>query len=792
MEIEEAVGRGGLAVVACASSARNRIDQMFKPWGAAAQAAVVAGRAEPPSRPCVVARCGVPPPRPAAVARCGEPPRPSVIARRGVLPPTRQPSSHAEGCCRRSLPSPRGARGGVCSGVRRGLIMAFSDAVEWWEEWQLRILVLSSLLLQYFLFFAAALRKRHIPDWFRFLTWLAYLSTDAITIYALATLFNRHKEDWSSTHRSRATLEVVWAPILLLHLGGQDGITAYNIEDNELWRRHVLTAVSQITVAIYVFRKSWSGGDKRLLQAAILTFVPGVLKCLEKPIALRSASIKSVDNSTPTSWIATLLTGDAEEDASIKSLDKYVEAASAVVAEGLQDNTYTTLNDRPYNLFVDLANTYTERLDNLKYMMKHEDEAHDELRSLLSKSFDRLYTKSEMSKGLNICELSCKSYWGGSLRSVVVYLTFAAIGLFHKSHRENYDGTDVKITYTLLCCTAALEYISSGIMPYVNCFYMVTTPPWPDLVAQYSLFGYLARNKKHRRFRSFLLDGIKAYLDEIWPMKPCQSSKDITKLVYDHVIQGWKGIENLDTYFKFNDSRGQWTLRNKGANSNVLEWSLQQRAFDESVLLWHLATDFCFHQMKAEKPSFHGDEVVHRSRHISNYMAYLLFTNPEMLMAGSRRSLFKDAYKVLKELVEDNASSSPLCEDELASTIIEKMNVSKGSGLVLEAWGLAQQLRDTVMVGAEGEKKMWELIQGVWVEMICFSAGRCHGYLHAKSLGKGGEYLSYVWMLLSYMGMETLAERLQRTGLDSNSKGATRRMTSATASAMSTGNENNV
>jgi len=125
--------------------------------------------------------------------------------------------------------------------------MAFSDAVQWWEEWQLRILVLCSLFLQYFLFIAASLRKRCVPAWFKFLTWLAYLASDAVAIYALATLFNRHKrQEWLSTHRSSASLEVLWAPILLLHLGGQDGITAYNIEDNELWGRHVLTAVSQV------------------------------------------------------------------------------------------------------------------------------------------------------------------------------------------------------------------------------------------------------------------------------------------------------------------------------------------------------------------------------------------------------------------------------------------------------------------------------------------------------------------------------------------------------------------
>lgn len=122
--------------------------------------------------------------------------------------------------------------------------MGFSEAVQWWEEWQLRALVLGSLSLQYFLYIAAGLRKRRTPQWFKFATWLAYLASDAVTIYGLAALLNRHKkQDYVSSHRRSANLEVLWAPILLMHLGGQDTITAYNIEDNT---RHVLTAVSQV------------------------------------------------------------------------------------------------------------------------------------------------------------------------------------------------------------------------------------------------------------------------------------------------------------------------------------------------------------------------------------------------------------------------------------------------------------------------------------------------------------------------------------------------------------------
>ena len=63
------------------------------------------------------------------------------------------------------------------------------------------------------------------------------------------------------------------------------------------------------------------------------------------------------------------------------------------------------------------------------------------------------------------------------------------------------------------------------------------------------------------------------------------------------------------------------------------------------------------------------------------------------------------------------------------------------------------------------EQRMWEVIEAVWVEMICFSAGRCRGFLHAKSLGSGGEYLSFIWLLMSHGGLETFAERQQRVQL---------------------------
>lgn len=117
-----------------------------------------------------------------------------------------------------------------------------------WNEWEIRVLVLSSLALQVFLLFSAVIRKRNVSAVLGLLLWLAYLLADSIAIYALGYLSQTRVprgvdvRSFRNTHR----IQAFWAPFLLLHLGGQDTITAFSIEDNELWKRHLLSLLSQV------------------------------------------------------------------------------------------------------------------------------------------------------------------------------------------------------------------------------------------------------------------------------------------------------------------------------------------------------------------------------------------------------------------------------------------------------------------------------------------------------------------------------------------------------------------
>ena len=148
------------------------------------------------------------------------------------------------------------------------------DIKELWNDWEIQSLILVSFGLQVFLFLAADVRRHcasRIPS---SLLWLAYMTADSVAVFALGHLA-------VAASAPRHQLLLFWAPFVLLHLGGQDTITAFAMQDNELWRRHLLVLVTQAVVASYVVsRSTWP--DRRLLAATALMFLCGLFKYGER------------------------------------------------------------------------------------------------------------------------------------------------------------------------------------------------------------------------------------------------------------------------------------------------------------------------------------------------------------------------------------------------------------------------------------------------------------------------------------------------------------------------------
>ncbi|GLJ21277.1 hypothetical protein SUGI_0390750 [Cryptomeria japonica] len=145
-------------------------------------------------------------------------------------------------------------------------------------QWLVRILVLTSMMLQLVLVVLGARRYLTSSGTLRFLVWGAYISADAVATSALGIMM----------HSDRKEIYGIWAPVLLIHLGGPDAITAYSMADNELWMRHGFNMVYQVCVAVYVIYAS--SMKLRSLAAAILLLLVGFLKYGERTLALRYGS----------------------------------------------------------------------------------------------------------------------------------------------------------------------------------------------------------------------------------------------------------------------------------------------------------------------------------------------------------------------------------------------------------------------------------------------------------------------------------------------------------------------
>ncbi|KAF8011374.1 hypothetical protein BT93_J1854 [Corymbia citriodora subsp. variegata] len=165
-----------------------------------------------------------------------------------------------------------------------------SSSSDLWKEWELRGVVFLSLALQIVLICLGSLRKCLPHAWIKGVTWSAYLLADSVAIYAIGMISNtiREMQAGKSLSNPHTELSTFWAPFLLLHLGGPDTISAYAIEDNELWLRHTLTLVNQAGLTVYVL--VMAGNHPTLSFLAFLIIFSGFYKYGERVWVLRAAS----------------------------------------------------------------------------------------------------------------------------------------------------------------------------------------------------------------------------------------------------------------------------------------------------------------------------------------------------------------------------------------------------------------------------------------------------------------------------------------------------------------------
>uniref|UniRef100_M8BUT3 DUF4220 domain-containing protein n=1 Tax=Aegilops tauschii TaxID=37682 RepID=M8BUT3_AEGTA len=133
----------------------------------------------------------------------------------------------------------------------------------------------------------------------------------------------------------------------------------------------------------------------------------------------------------------------------------------------------------------------------------------------------------------------------------------------------------------------------------------------------------------------------------------------------------------------------------------------------------------------------------------------------EMLLSGSRHHLISEAMEEIKSSFL--SKKDKLSQKEQLKGLIADMaegdhksvngddNTSQGFVHITEACKLAKELLEL-----PDPRTRWMLMC-----MLCYSASMCRGYLHAKSLGEGGEHLTFIWLALMLKGAKSLVDKLQ-------------------------------
>ncbi|XP_066357862.1 uncharacterized protein [Miscanthus floridulus] len=618
--------------------------------------------------------------------------------------------------------------------------MHLSSAAQWWDEWQLRILVLGSLGLQWFLVLAAPMRKYSIPLWLRRCIQLGSGCSDAVAIYALATVFNRHANGAvagcyngeADVRKPPSMLEVLWAPVLLIHLGGVEEVSANNIDDNMLWIRQTVTLLSQVTIALFGFYKSWPGpgsgsGDRRMLASAVLLFILGILSVLEKPLALRGARIDPLTAMSsvmkgarvkPSAWWKWCFTELSDR---YKCWKKLPEGDAPILSQS--DQVQMILSD--LSLFAAEVTLQAQgrgggggHEKNILEPLKIEKD--ETLKSMLRQAFGLIYTRPLFSSQILHPQNFAPPNRLKHLHTQIL-------------HAQSHELANVMFTPAYLTCHVLL-------VPSLHIAAIMLFATSKQKLQPQQGQGYKYKNVDLASYRSFTKR-------DYWTM---DQTERLLKTDYYS--------ENMDQPKKV---------------PNVVIWrSLRKTPFDESVLIWHIATDLCF---RSKPPRHFRCRPLHAeilrevcTEAISNYMAYLLKFRPDMLMTGSRQLLFTETTKQMERIItqatkdmteKEKQQKQPLSDEILLDKIKEKaanLKEKEAYTVIDDACKLAEEL-----LRMEDADDRWHLMHRVWVGMLCYSASMCRAYLHAKSLGEGGEFLSKLWLLISLQGAKTLADKLQ-------------------------------
>ncbi|KAK7278600.1 hypothetical protein RJT34_23632 [Clitoria ternatea] len=681
---------------------------------------------------------------------------------------------------------------------------AYKNIAKEWIVWELRILVLFSLSLQTFLIFFGNRRKYVSKTWLQFVVWLTYLSADWVATVALGILYKDSKhlctQPKAKKDGEEAGLEfrivAMWAPFLLVHLGGPDTITAYSLEDNELWLRHFLGLFYQLIVAANVVYRSWDCHPDRvflLIFVTIPVLVAGIIKYGEKTWSLRSASSKQFRESIlpppdPCPNYAKFMDhyNSRKAEGYQVSLGKVIEDPPIVLSHShsqlgpINDTIIgaSSLHDGFYFfkifecLFADLILSFQDHRNSQTFFQNIPwNYAFEVIEVELGLMYDMLFTKAVLTYSSLGILLKLVSFFS----TLSAFITFS----FLTTGEKLIDSSDRNITYVLFIGAVLLEIyafivlLSSSwtmlwlskhkswrldqLYKVISCFQkwfkLSHTKRWYNHMSQLNLIDFCLKDDKSVKCTKF-------FPNIMW--SDCKREgvpKELKVLIFEQLKDKATEASNIEACKKLCSHRGDQALHRWSCSRHAIDWGIKGVEFDQSILLWHIATDLCYFSDGHHNLNLVALQSYETSKLLSNYMLYLLVRCPFMLPNGIGQIRFEDTCAEASELLQERKYISG--RDQVCNMILgvntdvppSQVKGDRSKSVLFDACRLAKSLQLLEADEDWPKERKWEMISHVWVEMLCHAACHCRGLHHAKQLSQGGELLTHVWLLMAHLGI---------------------------------------
>uniref|UniRef100_A0A7N2LLX4 DUF4220 domain-containing protein n=1 Tax=Quercus lobata TaxID=97700 RepID=A0A7N2LLX4_QUELO len=574
---------------------------------------------------------------------------------------------------------------------------------KFWNLLEIRILVLLSLAIKTILTLTGRKRKNSASDMLSILLWVTYMVADWAVTVSLSVLSNHARSSCDHSLDSNIVITLFWAPFLLLHLGGPDTITAYSLEDNELWRRHLH----------YVDRGYGFCG----LQA---------VRSLE--------SMLSPPDAGP-NYARYVEEYSSKKDEGFKvSLEKLIRFTTEV------ENSYTEPVNNPLDnleileydygifetfklLFADLILSFHDIEKSQSFFMKiSSQDAFEVIEVELGFIYDVFYTKAVLVYSFvggffRLSSLCCLA-----LRCITfISIISVSIVFFFIIEKHEYSRENVVITYVLVAGAIILELYAA---------ILLLCSEWMMLsLKKHSLLYQAISSLPFTRSKRFLTKVL--CIDALLEKHRYKYSKKVTsklkKVIFDQLSNKSRSVSDIKECKKFCDERGYEVLEVKTPHckaSKCLSNYLLYLLVVCPVMLPNGIGQIRFRDTCAEANEF--------------------FKERKSKLGGGNvgKMLHTKKLNACSMLLQVNIEIPP-----------SKVKGDRSKSVLFDACRLAKSLQSLATAKEWDRAKKWELICHVWVEMLSYAASHCQWNHHAQRLTQGGELLTHVWLLMAHLGI---------------------------------------